>query len=134
MMTQRMGVKRFAELYESHNQGSGSGRKISWNGKVGHFTISRTQFMVDMFLEIRRKLVQFFDYDQFKEYSIDFLNIYTEYSEATRIQKFDHIGADDCFHSYMYARIAAGLTRGDYNKYLLGAENNPNHTVVREMA
>jgi len=129
MMVQRVGPMRFAELYESNNLG----KKIAWNGKTGHFTINRTQMMTDIFMAIKRGQVRFFNYTEFKEFSIDFLNVYFDYSEQTRLTKYDHVGADDCVHSYMYCRIACGIVTGELNKYLLGAESSPGRASAQEI-
>jgi len=78
--------------------------------------------MTDLFMEIKKCKVEFFNYEQFKEYKPDFTGIYSEYSEQTRLTKYDHVVPDDCFHSYMFSRIACSIMIGEYSKYLSGGE------------
>jgi hypothetical protein len=118
MMVEEFGPQRFAELYE---HGSVK-KKISWDGVKAHYIINRTQVMTDIMMEIKRGRVDFFQYEDFKQYQRDFTGIYSEYSEQTRLTKYDHKVPDDCFHSYMFCRIACGVINGDYSKYLNGAE------------
>jgi hypothetical protein len=37
--------------------------------------------------------------------------------------RYDHVGADDAFHAYMFCRLAGMLINGELNKYLVGGEN-----------
>ena len=74
-------------------------------------------------MEIKRGEIEFFNYEKFKEFSEDFLNIYSDYSEITRRTIYDHNGPDDCFHSYMFCRLASMINRGEMNKYILGGDN-----------
>jgi hypothetical protein len=80
--------------------------------------------MTDIIMEIKNAQVSFFNYEQFKEFQSDFTGIYSEYSDRTRMVKYDHICPDDFFHSSMFARIACSIVRGEYNKYLVGGENS----------
>ncbi len=79
--------------------------------------------MTDRFMEIRHGKVEFFKYEEFKEFSDDFLSIYSEYSERTRQMMYDHNGPDDCFHSFMFCRLASMIYRGEFAKYLQGGDN-----------
>lgn len=120
-MVKALGAKKFSEVYEHGSQK----KLINWDTKTGKFIISRTQMMQNCFMEIRREQVRFFHRDGLEQFITDFTGIYGEYSESTRMTKFDHNTPDDAFHSYMFARIAAGLIRGEYNSYIGGGENEP---------
>lgn len=120
MLAKELGAARFGELYEH-----GTVRqKIKWDKEKGHYLINRSRVMTDTFMEIKKNQVDFFNYDQFKEFEADFLGIYSEYSERTRIAKYDHNVPDDCFHSYMFSRIACSIYHGEYARYLSGGINN----------
>lgn len=114
MMVEKLGPARFAEIYEH-----GSIRKkIHWDGQKGHYIMNRTRVMTDVIMEIKRNQVDFYKFEQFEPYTADFTGIYAEYSEQTRMTRYDHIVPDDCFHSYMFARIAMAVIIGEYSKYL----------------
>ena len=116
MMVNALGPRRFAEVYEHGAQK----KKINWDAIGGKYIISRTQVMLDMFMEIRRGKVEFFKYEKFSAYVNEFLSIYTDYSEQTRLTRYDHTSPDDSFHSYMFCRIASLVLSGEYSKYLTG--------------
>ena len=80
--------------------------------------------MTDLFMEIREGKVDFFRYEDFKQYSPDFLSIYSDYSESTRMTRYDHTAPDDCFHAYMFCRMACMIMRGELNKYIGAGENS----------
>ena len=114
MMVKELGPTRFAELYEHGTVR----KKIHWDGQKGHYIMNRTRIMTDLMMEIKRNQVDFYRYEEFEPYSPDFTGIYAEYSEQTRLTKYDHIVPDDCFHSYMFSRIACSIITGEYGKYL----------------
>jgi len=114
MMVDKLGAGRFAELYEHGT----IRKKIHWDGQKGHYIINRTRVMTDIIMEIKRNQVDFFRWQDFEPYSPDFTGIYAEYSEQTRLTKYDHIVPDDCFHAYMFSRIARAIIVGEYGKYL----------------
>ena len=116
MMVEEFGPQRFTELYEHGTMKT----KIKWDSDKAHYVINRTQIMTDIMMEIKRNQVDLFDYEEFKQYQRDFTGIYSEYSEQTRLTKYDHKVPDDCFHSYMFCRVAAGIISGQYSKYLNG--------------
>lgn len=116
MMVEALGATNFAEVYEHGT----IKKKIKWDGDKGLYIINRTQVMTDLIMEIKRAQVRFFRYDQFKEYQADFTGIYAEYSEQTRMTKYDHNVPDDAFHSYMFSRIAMMIMNGELSKYLTG--------------
>ncbi len=118
ILVNKLGAHRFAEIYEHGT----IGQKIKWDGERGHYIMNRTRMMTDIIMEIKRKQVVFFKYDQFKDYQADFTGIYSEYSEQTRMTRYDHNVPDDAFHSYMFSRIAMMIKRGELSKYLSGGE------------
>ena len=71
-LVKRLTPKKFAELYEHGTQK----KKIKWDAIKGHYIVNRTQMMTDMFMEIKENKVDFFNYEQFSEFKVDFLNIY----------------------------------------------------------
>lgn len=114
ILTKALGVPHFAEVYE-HLSLKG---KLKWDKRKGLYIINRTDMMTDIFMEIKDDKVDFFKYEEFKEYSLDFLSIYADYSEITRMTRYDHTNPDDCFHSYMFCRLACMIARGELNKYI----------------
>ena len=118
VMVDYLGPDKFAELYEHGTMK----KKIKWDKDKAIYLINRTQVMTDLMMEIKNKKVEFFTYDQFKAFKPDFTGIYSEYSEQTRMTKYDHVVPDDCFHAYMFSRVAASILNGEYSKYLIGGE------------
>ena len=118
MMVEALGVNAFGEIYEHGT----IKQKIRWNKDNGIYVMNRTRMMTDVMMEIKRCQVSFFNYEKFKEYQSDFTGIYAEYSDNTRMTKYDHNVPDDSFHSYMFSRIACMISRGELSKYLSGGE------------
>ena len=118
MMVKVLGPQKFAEIYE-HGTVK---KKIRWDKDKGYYLINRTQVMTDIIMEIKRTEIEFFKYEQFQEFESDFTGIFSEYSEQTRMTKYDHIVPDDAFHSFMFSNIASKIIRGVYSKYLLGGD------------
>jgi len=116
MMVDALGADKFAEIYEHGTMK----KKIAWDGDKGYYIINRTQVMTDYIMEIKKTKVRFFSYEQFKEYLPDFTGIYADYSEQTRMTKYDHNVPDDTFHSWMFSRIGSGIIRGELSHYLSG--------------
>lgn len=119
VLVKKLSPRNFAEVYEHGTQA----KKIKWDPTKGIYVINRTQVMTDLFMEIKEDRVDFFNYEQFDPFRVDFLNIYSEYSEQTRMTRYDHVGADDAFHAYMFCRLSSMLINGELNKYLVGGEN-----------
>jgi hypothetical protein len=119
MLVEKLGPTRFAEAYEHGT----IRQKIKWDKEKGHYIFNRTRVMTDVMMEIKRTQVGFFKYDQFKDFQPDFTGIFSEYSERTRMMRYDHNIPDDCFHAWMFSRVAAGVLRGEYNRYLFGGVN-----------
>lgn len=119
MMVEKLGPTKFSEVYEHGT----IRQKIRWDKEKGHYIINRTRIMTDYMMDIKRTDVGFFKYDQFKEHQSDFTGIYAEYSEQTRMTKYDHNVPDDVFHAWMFSKLACGILRGEYNRYLFGGIN-----------
>jgi hypothetical protein len=120
VLVKKLSPDNFAEVYEHGTQA----KKIKFDPAKGTYVINRTQVMTDLFMEIKENRIDFFNYEQFEPFRVDFLNIYSEYSEQTRMTRYDHVGADDAFHSYMFCRLASMLKSGELDKYIRGGENN----------
>lgn len=119
MVVKSIGANKFAEIYEH-----GSIRqKIKFDKEKGFYIMNRSRIMTDRIMEIKNTKVSFFKYDEFKEFQPDFTGIYSEYSEITRISKYDHLVPDDCFHSWMFSKIAMDVLRGELSRYLSGGVN-----------
>jgi hypothetical protein len=119
MMVEALGAQHFAEVYEHGT----IRQKIKWEKEKGIYIFNRTRVMTDVIMEIKKAKVGFFSYDQFKEFKPDYTGIYAEYSEQTRMTKYDHNVPDDSFHSGMFARVACGIIRGEYARHLSGGES-----------
>lgn len=126
IMVEKLGAARFAELYEHGT----IRKKIHWDGKKGHYIINRTRVMTDVVMEIKRNEVDFFKFAQFEPFSPDFTGIYADYSERTRMTKYDHIVPDDSFHSYMFSRIAMAIISGEYGRYLSTSQDWDDDTAA----
>jgi len=119
MVAKALGAAKFGEVYEHGT----IRQKLKWDKEKGHYIMNRSRVMTDIFMEIKRANVDFFCYEEFREFEQDFLGIYLEYSERTRMAKYDHNVPDDCFHSYMFARLGCGIFHGEYQRYLAGGTN-----------
>lgn len=116
LMVNALGPRSFAEVYEHGSQK----KKITWDSVGGKYVINRTQMMLDRFMEIRKGKIEFFKYEHMAPFVNDFLSIYSDYSEATRLTRYDHTAPDDAFHSFMFCRIASLVLSGELSKYLVG--------------
>ena len=117
-LVNRLGTRKFAEVYEHGSQKA----KLTWCTETGKYIINRTQVMTDYIMAMKRKRVLFYKWDQFKEFSDDFTGIFTEYSEQTRLTKYDHLVPDDAFHSWMYSYLGALIKTGRYSQLLKGRQ------------
>jgi len=70
------------------------------------YLIDRNQAMIDCIDAIKRRLLQFFSYEDFQPFTNDFTTIYLEYNERYGTSKYDHVDPDDCFHAVNYALMA----------------------------
>lgn len=116
MMAEALGAAKFGEIYEHGT----IRQKIRWDKEKGHYIMNRTRMMTDVIMEIKKAKVRFFKYEQFKEFQSDYTGIFSEYSEQTRMTKYDHNVPDDSFHSWMFSRIACAILKGELSRYLSG--------------
>jgi hypothetical protein len=116
LMVEKLTAQRFAEVYEHGT----TKKKIRWDKDKGIYIMNRTQMMTDRFMEIKRGAICFPTWEEMQPYVSDFTSIYAEYSEQTRLTRYDHTAPDDVFHAYMFAKIAAMIGRGELSKYLVG--------------
>jgi phage terminase large subunit GpA len=87
-------------------------RKVEWKGHIRRWMVHRTEVMSDVFNAIKRRQIEFPNWDEFKEpYGKDFLNIFSEYNETLRIIMYSHgpDKPDDSFHSSLYCFLASQL-------------------------
>ncbi len=122
MMVKELGADHFGEIYEHGT----IRQKIRFDKEKGIYIMNRTRMMTDVIMEIKRAEVGFFRYEQFKEFQSDFTGIFSEYSEQTRMTKYDHNVPDDAFHSWMFSRIACAILRGELSRYLSGGLSTAN--------
>jgi len=115
MLLKELGPTRFAEVYSSHS----SGKKIKWD-PTGKYIINRTQMMTDVIMMVRQGAMRWWDYEDFKKFARDMLAIYADYSDKTRMTRYDHTAPDDYFHALMYTYIGMCLRAGMFDKYLFG--------------
>lgn len=89
-------------------------RKVHLDVGLRRFIVNRTAVMSDMFNAIKRGAFYFPRQEGFlDQYGSDFLNIFAEYSERSRMILYNHpVGRpDDCFHSFLYGVLASMLHR-----------------------
>ncbi len=113
MLLKELGPKRFAEVYSSH----ALGKKIKWD-PTGKYIINRTQMMTDVIMTIRQGYQCWWNHEEFKTFARDMLSIYSDYSDKTRMTRYDHTSPDDYFHALMYTYIGIQLSRGAFDKYI----------------
>lgn len=95
-----------------------SKRKLFYDVEMRRWKAHRSEVMSAMFEAIKKKKCEFPHWDDFHEpFSRDFTNIFSEYSERTRMIKYDHSpgNPDDSFHSFTYCWLVSMLLirRGD---------------------
>ena len=78
-----------------------------WIPEANRMLFNRTECMTDRFVEIKNKQVSFFSWEDFKEFSADFLTICVDYRGNGRDMYYDHVLPDDAFHSYMMCKMTA---------------------------
>ncbi len=95
-----------------------SRQKVSWQGKLGRFIVSRTEVMSDIFNAIKRHQFEFPRWEEFHAggnapYAGDMLNIYSEYDEQRHQIVYKHAPdkPDDTFHSLLYMTLGSMLIR-----------------------
>lgn len=114
MCAKALGAGRFGEIFEHGTLK----QKIKWDRFKGHYLMNRTRMMTDVMMEIKRGEIDLPNFETFEPHVHDFTGIYSEYSDRTRLTKYDHNVPDDSFHSYMFCRIACAIFRGEFSRYL----------------
>lgn len=73
------------------------------------FKVDRTGIMSEYFHEIKQQRLQFFDWDEFKTFGQDYLNIDSEFNDNTGKMTYIHQPdkPDDSVHSNIYCWLAA---------------------------
>jgi hypothetical protein len=102
----KYGWKRVAKY-----QYSTPNAKVKWEDGLKRFLVNRTEVMSDIFNAIKRRSVfRFPCWDEFLQpYAVDFLNIFSEYSEQRRENVYKKsIGTtDDSFHASVFCFLAS---------------------------
>ena len=98
------GVERIAEFEYTTQQLPVKYEPANWRYKI-----DRTTIMSNFFHEITQQKIQFFDWEQFKTFGQDFLNIDCEYSDNRNKMMYIHSPdrPDDSFHSALYCWLTA---------------------------
>lgn len=78
-----------------------------WIPEAGRMQFNRTECMTDRFVEIKNSDVKFFCWEDFRQFSPDFLTIVVDYRDDGRSLFYNHVLCDDCFHSYMLCKMTA---------------------------
>jgi Phage terminase large subunit (GpA) len=85
-------------------------KKVFQNPQLQRWIVHRTEVMSDMFAAIKRKLIEFPRFEEFREpFAQDMLNIYSEYNNTLRMIQYDHRPdrPDDSFHAILYCFLAS---------------------------
>lgn len=90
---------------------------IRWSKESGRYTIDRNEMFIKVIDDIKHQRVEFFNYDEFKDFEEDYTSIYVELDANKRRMKFDHTKPDDCFHSTSYAYFASLKLAGALSRY-----------------
>lgn len=85
--------------------------KVKWDPEVdsNRVTFHRTRCMSEMFHQIKKGKFEFFIWDEFKDFSSDFLTIFIDKTSSTVRESmfYNHILPDDAFHATMLAHRVA---------------------------
>lgn len=82
------------------------GLLAKWEPNAERFHIDRNKSMALVIDQIGQNQIEFFRYEDFKEFSEDLTTIFIEYNDVTNTYKYDHSLPDDGFHSILYAYFA----------------------------
>jgi hypothetical protein len=87
------------------------GQKVKWEPDLRRFLVHRTEVMSDVFNAIKRRhFFRFPDWAHFEDpYGSDFLSIFSEYNEQTRMIQYKHAPdhTDDSFHSVLLCLLVS---------------------------
>lgn len=103
------GGNRIIPFYHTGNQQE----RIRYNKKRIIYTTNRTLVMGDLFLDFRRNEIEIFNWEVFKKYGQDILNINIEKRESQQRETlyYDHRvdKPDDVFHSILFCKLAGDI-------------------------
>lgn len=102
-LKQSLGTQRIIE-WQANDSLRVSAR---WIPEASRMLFNRTECMTDRFVEIKNKKVAFFNWNEFEDFSSDFLTICVDYRSNGRDMYYDHVLPDDAFHSYMMCKMTA---------------------------
>jgi len=106
-------AERVVEFYHSGSQNA----LIKWDSQGYKFTLNRTDAMSTVMLKIKEKKITFPKWEYWEPFADDFLNIYQDYSEASRRIIYDHESTDDTFHALLFAYFVGLMEKGMLDKY-----------------
>ncbi len=112
----RIGKERVLQFQHHDSQKE----TVKYNPKMPAYILNRSAVMNLIFTLIKRGKIKFPDWEDFKTFSDDLLNIQQEFNEEKNKVKYINIGPDDAFHAICYPIIALiiakGIDVGDYLK------------------
>lgn len=105
-LTRKYGLQKILQF-----QYSNPSKKIIWDERLGRFLVHRTLVMADVFSAIKRgRILEYPAFEWFKNpYGADFLSIFSEYNERTRMDEYHKTPGrtDDTFHSSLLCLLAS---------------------------
>lgn len=78
-----------------------------WVPEANRMQYNRSEVMTDRLVEIKNQKVKFFCFEDFREFSPDFLTICIDMRDNNRTIFYNHTLPDDAFHAYLYAKSTA---------------------------
>lgn len=81
--------------------------KAKWIPEANRMIFNRTECMTERFLDIKKGRISFFKWEDFKDFSSDFLTINIQFRGEGSIMYYDHTLPDDSFHSMMLCYLTA---------------------------
>jgi len=88
-------------------------KKLAVDTKMAIIKMHRSEIMSDIFSALKRAQLAFFNWNSFRTFASDILNIYSEYSETQRMLLYNHNpkSPDDAFHSILYCFMGSMIDR-----------------------
>jgi hypothetical protein len=87
-------------------------KKVNWEPRLRRWIVHRTEVMSDVFNSIKRGLLEFPRWEEFKEpYAQDMLNIFSEFNTTLRMVQYQHRQdkPDDSLHSILLCFLVSML-------------------------
>jgi hypothetical protein len=108
-LVEAFGMGRVVQFFHTGNQQE----RIKFNKKRFIYTTNRTFVMADLFNDFIKGKIELFNWDQFKPFANQILNIYQDVREMQQKETlyYDHRPdkKDDAFHSILFCRLAADI-------------------------